>query len=220
MQKITYGLMEKATQEFMGMRGQGEFMEPTFTMYGSKRFESDNLLRVVSFIKAEPLGKGSSNYRSTDGYDPNEFVPVAFIRNENGFKKDEDVKIVELPNIVSVNKISARDFKGTPKKLLDFHFTPEQVEAMAGFDAEIFVVVPREKGTINPGDFLYFDRYDSSVSEVKFALPVPDDWPIHDRDFERKGWQFLVVDRSLQVVAEKSKLIEIEPLENNAGPGL
>ncbi|TLX16751.1 hypothetical protein [Rhizobium sp. MHM7A] len=219
MKSVKYGLMHKETQEFMGVYNPSEFSKGTFSMHASKRFEEDHVRNIVAFFNTEPTKRGSSQYHSvTGGYDPDEFVAVAFLSSENAFSKSEDIKQIELPEVVRCKMKQARTFKATPQKLRDRYFSAELQEAVQGLDVEAYVVVPEEGRSLKEGEFIYINQIDSVIGEVKMVSAVPDEWPITDTEYERKGWQFVLVERGTKTLEAKAVVSDIEPLV--PAPGL
>jgi hypothetical protein len=219
MTSVKYGLMQKETQEFMGVYNQSEYSRGTLSMDASKRFEEDNLVNVVAFLKAEGEKAGYTQWHfDTNGHNPEEFVPVAFIRSENGFSKTEDVKQIELPEIVRCKMKQARKFKDTPPLLRNRYFSAELLEAMQGLDVEAYVVIPEKGHILQEGETIYINQSEKVIGEVKMVSPVSDDWPVHDTVFEREGWQFVLVERGTKALEAKAILSDIEPV--SPAPGL
>jgi len=213
MKSVKYGLMHRDTQEFMGVYNPNEFFRGTFSMNASRRFEEDNVHNIVAFLKTDPTKKGSSRYRGeTDGHDPDDFVAVTFIRNESAFSKSEDVKQIELPEVVRCKRKRARTFKETPQRLRDRYFNAGVQEAVQGLDVEAYVVVPEKGHSLKEGDFIYIDQADAVIGEVKMVSAVPDEWPITDSDSERNGWQFILVERGTKTLEAKAAICDIEPV--------
>lgn len=219
MRSVKYGLMHKETQEFMGVYNPHEYSRGTLSMNASKRFEEDNVFNIIGFFNTDKAKSSYSEYhRETGGHDPNEFVPVAFLHSENGFSKSEDVKQMELPEIIRCKMKQARKFKDTPQKLRNRYFSAELQEAVQGLDVEAYVVVPEEGHTLTEGEFIYINQIDTVIGEVKMVSDVPDGWPITDTDYERNGWQFVLVERGTKTLEAKAVLSDIEPV--SPAPGL
>jgi hypothetical protein len=219
MKSVKYGMMHKETQEFMGVYNPSEYSRGTFSMDANKRFEEDNVRNIVAFFNTESTKKGSSQYYTeTSGHDPDEFVAVAFFRNENAFSKSEEVKQIELPEVVPCKMKQARTFQTTPQKLRDRYFSTELQDALQGLDVEAYVVVPQEGRSVKEGDFIYINHWDAVIGEVKMVSAVPDEWPITDTVYERNGWQFVLVERGTKTLEAKAVVSDIEPVA--PAPGL
>lgn len=217
MRSVKYGLMHKETQEFMGVYNSSEYSRGTFSMDASKRFEEDNVRNIVAFLNAEKTKSGYWQWE-TSGHEPDEFVAVAFLRNENGFNKSEDVKQLELPEVVRCKMKQARAFKDTPQKLRNHYFSADLQEAVEGLDVEAYVVVPEKGHSLKEGEFIYINEIDAVIGEVKMVSDVPDEWPITDTDHERNGWQFVLVEVGTKTLEAKAAMSDIEPV--SLAPGL
>jgi hypothetical protein len=218
MKSVKYGLMHKATQEFMGVYNPSEYSRGTFSMNANRRFEEDNVRNIVAFLSAKKEGSSYSRYQwATGGHDPDEFVAVVFIRDENGFRKSEDIKQIDLPDVIRCSAKRARTYSATPQKLRDRYFGVEFQETVKGLDIEACIVVPEEGRSLKQGDFVYIDQADMVIGEVKMASDVPDEWPVDDTDYERKGWQFVLVERGTKTLEAKATLTDIEPLAQVPG---
>ena len=218
MNSVTFGLMHKETKEFMGVYNSGEYTRGTLSMDASKRFEEDNLANIVPFLKSEGEKAGYSNWRwDTSGHDPEEFVAVAFTRNNNGFSKTENVKQMELPEIISCKTKRARTFKDTPPLLRNRYFSEELQEAVKDLDVEAYVVIPKNGHVLREGEIIYINDSDKVIGEVKMVSAVSDDWPVVDTVFERDGWQFVLVERGTKTLEARAVLSEIEPVSLTPG---
>lgn len=218
MKSVSYGLMHRETQEFMGVYNPGKFTRGTLSMDASKRFEEDNLANVVAFLKSEGEKAGYSKWHwDTSGHDPEEFVAVTFTRTSNGFSESEEVKQVELPEIVRCKTKRARSFKDTPPLLRNRYFSAELQESIKGLDVEAYVVIPENGHVLREGETIYINESDKVIGEVRMVSAVSDDWPIVDTVFERDGWQFVLIERGTKALEAKAVLSEIEPASPTPG---
>lgn len=192
-------------------------------MHANSRFEEENVRNIIAFFNISSDKNRTSQYqrdRDTCGYDPEEFIAVAFIRNENGFSKSEDIKHIELPEVIRCTKKNARSLKDTPQKLRD-RYLGEELQANVACncnDPEIYIVIPEEGRQLKEGEFIYIDNFERIFGEVKMVTSVPDAWPTSDMDHERNGWQFILVERGTKTLESKATLSDIEPIAPTPGP--
>lgn len=212
MKKITYGLMETATQKVMGGHRAGHTGAARYDINGNKPLEADDLREVVDFLHAAQTPRGS--WVTNGGYDPSDFQPVAFIRETDGHRRSEDIKQVFLPEIKKITPQRTRSPKDTPSNALKRYLSAEMIDALPSMDAEFVLVTLTPGQVIEAGDAIVGSRFSTVFGEVKVSMPVPDDWPLADSAMDTSNVRLLLVDNRPERIADMASLADIEP----AGP--
>jgi hypothetical protein len=210
MKTITYGLMDRDSQEFIGWDTDGVHL----SMHEQDRFETENVSEIVNFMKAKADLRG--RYQDNDGYDPNDFTPVAFIREDGPFNKSLEIKELELPTFNFVKAQSTRRFADMPA-ILRKHYIPSELMETLGDKFVDFVLIKLQEGqSVAPKDYVYGSRYNSVLGEVLMSVPVPEDWPIAVSSPELLPDRLLLVHIDHKAVAAACTFKDIEP--KAAGP--
>jgi hypothetical protein len=203
-----YGIMEIETGKFMGRYKLSEFSEGTLSMEASKRLETEDLSYIARFFSAQPNARGEYDHHwDTQGHDPAEFVPVAFIREPGA--QTTTVKQVELPDFIQCQNLSDRPLEKTPEIVFKHYFPEDIVETLNGENIEIFILATNDDAPVKEGTFVRVKGIEGTIAKVTHVAASTGDWP-RVRDKDEKGAYLAVVDKDVQTLVNAAQLTDLE----------
>jgi hypothetical protein len=209
MTKITFGLMQKETQEFMGFN-ENDHSRDAYSMFSGKRFETDSIKQIVDFMFAKPDKHGS--YFGNDNYDPADFTPVAYIREESRFSQSIEIKAIELPEIKEMRSYATRSWVSMPDKLRSYYISDEKRVGIPDTHVEFLIADASEGQVFNEGDIVYSGRYGAECGQVLVSMEVPEEWPTHGTSIPDDKLRLLLVHSENAAITARLTYSDIEPL--------
>jgi hypothetical protein len=209
MEQITYGLLNNETREFissgdysywrLGHRGQGGTRER------DKRYESDDLSSVADVFKSSI----HNNRTAFGSYEIDDLSPVAFLKSSDGFNKSEEVKQIDLSEVISCKVLGSRSIKDTPDILLRSRFDAGVLADIKENSLEFLFVKPNDDFDVSKGSILYLDGTANGLAVISQTLNGFDDWPTTSKFADLEGWTAVLVNNDVTHVSELLPLNDI-----------
>lgn len=219
MRKITFGLINRETQEPM----KGHLDPDTGYMemheHGNVRYEVEDLSQIVSFFYAKGE-RGRFRAWETEGIDPDEYAALAFTYEEDRFSKSEKAEILELPIIKVCDRITTRSLSLTPRNVLKSYFPNDVIEAI-GPHSETFLIKTKTGQPIETNDAVFFDHWATNIGIVDFVSSIPEKWPLEDPLKDEQNWSLVISNGDQEAFLKKCRVYDISSyLETHIKPGL